>query len=376
MRTRSRAAGAQAARLASHLWEGLRAIITAPGPLAVCGFVSLTSLLYGMQTVLLVLLADKQLGAGAEGYGYLLAGLGVGGAAAGLVAGYLAGLPRPGVLLTAAVVIMGLSIAALALTHGLATALPLLAVQGVTNIVTDVTAFTLLQRALPEDLLARIFGFVRLAIIASTLLGALIAPPLLQAVGLDRALVIPGLAAGVLAMLATPLTRRLTLAALRTFEETRARFESLSRLSILKGVPRPALELLAREGEEVEARQRAVIVRQGDAADALYLIELGFVDVAAGKAGAEQHLARLGAGDYFGEIGILRGVPRTATVTAATPVLLYRIDAEDFLDAVNGAPVLSGALAEGMAARLARGGSVRRARRSAEREAQRRGGPG
>lgn len=363
MRTRSRPSEAAAVRLASHLWEGLRAILASPGAIAICGFLSVTSLLYGMETVQLVVLSDHQLGAGAAGYGYLLAGLGVGGAAAGLVAGYLAGLPRPGLLLTSAVVVMGLSISALAYVHGVGAAFPLLAVQGVANIVTDVTAFTLLQRALPEDLLARVFGFVRLAIIASTLLGALVAPPLLQAVGLDSSLVIPGLVAGALALAAVPLTRRLTLEAMRTFEASRARYQELSRLSILQGVPRPVLELLARGGEEVDAPASSVILRQGDAADALYVLEAGAVDVETGRGGSHRHLARLEAGDYFGEIGILQGVPRTATVVAATPVRLYRIAAEDFLAAVSAAPALSGALADGMAARLARGGSLRRSRR-------------
>ena len=62
----------------------------------------------------------------------------------------------------------------------------------------------------------------------------------------------------------------------------------------------------------------------------------------------ETTVNRLTDGDYFGEIGLLEGLPRTATVKAETDTVLYRIDGQDFLDAVTQAPVISGFLLGGV----------------------------
>jgi CRP-like cAMP-binding protein len=95
------------------------------------------------------------------------------------------------------------------------------------------------------------------------------------------------------------------------------------------------------------------VVRQGDAADALYLIESGSLKVRShGRNNAAVELAALGPGDYFGEIGLLRRVPRTATVTAISPCRLLRIAGPAFLEAVSSG-VASLSLLEGAQARLA-----------------------
>jgi hypothetical protein len=84
--------------------------------------------------------------------------------------------------------------------------------------------------------------------------------------------------------------------------------------------------------ERVEAGPGDTIVRQGDEGDALYLIEAGEVDVVRrAPDGAARVVDRLGAGDYFGEIAILTGSGRIADVVAATPVVLRRLDREDYV---------------------------------------------
>ncbi len=62
----------------------------------------------------------------------------------------------------------------------------------------------------------------------------------------------------------------------------------------------------------------------------------------------------LADGDYFGEIGLLRHIPRTATVRAVSACKLLRIDGEDFLEVINQAPSISGTLLRGVSGRLAR----------------------
>jgi CRP-like cAMP-binding protein len=105
-----------------------------------------------------------------------------------------------------------------------------------------------------------------------------------------------------------------------------------------------------------------VVIREGDAADRFYLIDGGSFAVtrlragfagatgaaapegaptsgaaAAADAGAtvDEHLRTMGPGEVFGEIGLLRGIPRTATVTAATDGALLALDGADFLELVN-----------------------------------------
>jgi Fe-S-cluster-containing hydrogenase component 2 len=73
-----------------------------------------------------------------------------------------------------------------------------------------------------------------------------------------------------------------------------------------------------------------VIVRQGDAADAFYLVRLGFVKVSERHPGGDVVLNYLGRGSYFGEMGLLGGGVRTATCTALDHVDVVRITGEDF----------------------------------------------
>jgi len=74
--------------------------------------------------------------------------------------------------------------------------------------------------------------------------------------------------------------------------------------------------------------------REGDAADALWILLAGQVGVLLQR--ESQRLPSPGPGSYFGDIGLLRGVPRTATVRAVDPCTLYRVAAEPFLEAVQG----------------------------------------
>jgi Fe-S-cluster-containing hydrogenase component 2 len=87
-----------------------------------------------------------------------------------------------------------------------------------------------------------------------------------------------------------------------------------------------------------------VIVRQGDPADAFYLVRLGFVKVTQRHRGGDLVLSYLGRGGYFGEMGLLGGGARTATCTALDHVDVVRITGEDFTLMVERFPAIRASL--------------------------------
>ena len=82
------------------------------------------------------------------------------------------------------------------------------------------------------------------------------------------------------------------------------------------------------------------IVKEGDEGDSLFIIGMGQVDVSAGGEGQPMYLARLKAGDFFGEVALLQPQPRTATVTAATPCTLLELSRSRLLPYLEKAPHL------------------------------------
>jgi CRP-like cAMP-binding protein len=92
------------------------------------------------------------------------------------------------------------------------------------------------------------------------------------------------------------------------------------------------------------------ITRQGDIGDRFYLVDEGEADVT-----IDGHVVTtLGPGDYFGEIALLRDVPRTATVTARTDASLLALERDEFVSAVTGHPTSLEAADAVVAARLGR----------------------
>ena len=106
----------------------------------------------------------------------------------------------------------------------------------------------------------------------------------------------------------------------------------LRRTRIFSVLPGPALERLARNAVPVHVRAGTTVIREGDSGDRYYVVAAGSVDVS--RAGA--HVASLGPGDEFGEIALLRDVPRTATVVAATDSSLLSLHRDEFLAALTG----------------------------------------
>jgi MFS family permease len=149
------------------------------------------SLVYGAQTVLLLLLG-RRLGYGDAGYGYLLAGYGVGGLIGAGLAARLGFARRPRYAVAAVLLVVAVPSALLAVTPWLAGALLLAVAVGAGAVVVEVVADTALARSLDEAVLARAYGLAFPASIGGIVVGSLIAAPLVALVGLTGALAVVG----------------------------------------------------------------------------------------------------------------------------------------------------------------------------------------
>jgi predicted MFS family arabinose efflux permease len=338
---------------------GVRTILSSSSVTVLAAYSVAASFVYGVDTVLFVIVSEQRLGSGATGYGYLLAGLGVGGLlGAGLVK-RVAAWPRLGTAIIAAMAVYCVPTLALLTVRRPVEAFVVEVVRGAGTLVVDVLAMTALQRSLPRDKLARVFGafftFVLIAISA----GAMLTPVVLHATGLDTTLWLAGLGIPVLCLAGWPWLRRMDEANAADLAEIAPRVALLQRAAILVESSRSALENLARQSTVVNVAPGEDVVHQGDPADAFYLIESGTLKVTAHDETNEAvELASLGPGDYFGEIGLLQRIPRTATVTATSAGRLLQVPGEAFLEAVSSG-VASPSLLEGAQARLARNPAYR-----------------
>ena len=371
LRTAPRSIGATAGqrkRALHEIADGLRAVGSSRLSLVIVGFFTGSAIVYGSETVLLVLLSQQQLGTGATGYGYLLAALGAGGVLAAGFTHRLAAMPRATTPFTAALLALGLPVAVLAAVHQPVLAFLALVVQGAGNITVDVLSITILQRSLPRTMLGRIFGVVMSLAVGAMLLGALLAPALNAWLGLRGALILMGFVLPVVTLLTRPMIRGAELAAEKRALALAPRADALAALGIFESVPRVGLEMLAASLVEETVPAGVDVVREGDPATALFVVRSGDLDVyAVGEGGGAPRLVnRLHEDDWFGEIGLLENVPRTATVRSSSECLLWRIAGDDFLEAANQMPALSGALLNGMAVRLARTHPSYRSQRLAE----------
>jgi MFS family permease len=332
---------------------GMRAIITSPTATVLAAYSVIASFVYGVDTVLLVVVSERRLGTGANGYSYLLAGLGLGGA---LVAGLVKRISARSRLATAIIVAMAVyclpTLVLLTVRQPVA-AFAVEVVRGAGTLVVDVLAMTALQRSLPRDKLARVFGAFFTFVLLAISLGAVVTPPVLGAAGLDATLWLAGALVPALCLLGWPWLHRMDEMNLAELAETEPRVALLQRAAILAESSRSTLERLAKQSTMVSVSTDEDAVREGEGADALYVIDSGAVKVRwhAGTA-EERELAALGPGDYFGEVGLIQHVPRTATVTATSPSRLLRVPGEAFLEALSSG-VASPSLLEGAKARLA-----------------------
>jgi hypothetical protein len=164
--------------------------------------------------------------------------------------------------------------------------------------------------------------------VASIGLGAVAAPFLVEAIGIRGAFV----AVGAFLPILVALTWR-PLVAADVASPPPADLDLLRGVPFLAPLPAPTLETLASRAGRARLPAGATILRQGERGDRFYVVADGEVEVSPGGAEPSVH----GRGGYFGEIALLRDLPRTATVTARTDVDLLTVEGPDFVAAVSGA---------------------------------------
>jgi predicted MFS family arabinose efflux permease len=291
---------------------------------------SAQTLVRGALNVLVVVLAVDLLDLDESATGVLLGALGVGSLLGGFVTLRLASGDRLGRLLALGITLWGAPIAVAAFTPVPVLAVLVLSVIGVGNNLVDVSLFTMLQRSVPNEVLSRVMGALETALQVGMALGALVAAGALAAFGDRGALVAVGALLPVLALVSLPKLRSVD----RRSEVRDADVALLQGVPLFQVLPLVDVELLAnRLSEPISFETDQVVIRSGDTGDRYYVVQGGAAEVSIDGGGST-----LGPGDGFGEIALLRDVPRTATVRAGAGLEVRTLDRRDFLAVVTGHP--------------------------------------
>ena len=305
-------------------FAGFGAVLSAGPARALLVLYAVVSLAGGALTVLFTVAAIRLLGLGESGVGFLYSFFSGGAVVGSLVSVVLIGRALESGIVVG-VIAGGIPLIVVGLWPNAAVACALFALAGAGDTVASVASVTLLQRVIPRAVLSRSFGALGFVLTAISVVGSVLAPIAVHAFGVRGALVlfgaivpIGGLPAGV----ALRASARAAPAALRLLRD----------VPIFAPLPPGTLEQLANMAEEVHVAPQSVLFRAGDEGDRFYVVRDGEVELSSDG----RVLAREPRGGSFGEIALLRDVPRTATATAPAGASLYAIRREDFLAALAG----------------------------------------
>ena len=130
-----------------------------------------------------------------------------------------------------------------------------------------------------------------------------------------------------------------------------AREQALKDMELFAQLQPTELRRLASDLRDVPFAPGEALCRQGDAGDSLYILSRGRVSVRVSADGSEREVAQLATGSYFGEMALMTGEPRTATVLALGHVDAYRLEKQAFRHLLLGRPQLAEAIAQVLAER-------------------------
>jgi Cyclic nucleotide-binding domain/Major Facilitator Superfamily len=327
----------EAAGLAGTL-AGFRVLAHQSAPRLLVALLGAQWVVIGALDILFVVLAVDVLDRGQGWVGYLSMAYGAGGVLTGLAGMALVGRRRLLTPILGSLLLMSAALALSALSTTAAATVVLLAVVGGGRALFNLATRTLLQRAVPADVVGRVFGVAEALAMAGLAVGSALVP-LLVAVG-GTATAVLGTAA--LLPLAGLVGGRALLAVDAAAKVPIVEIALLRSLPIFRALPAPALEGLARSLEPVRLAAGDVLIREGEPGDRFYAVADGRLQVTIGGTPVASNVR----GDGIGEIALLYGVPRTATVTATSPATVFALSRENFLAAVAGhAPTAQAAAA-------------------------------
>jgi MFS family permease len=283
---------------------------------------------------------------GEGGVGWLNSALGVGAFVGAVGALSLTGARRLSPAFIVGVVMAGLPLVVIGIEPEVVVAMILFGVLGAGISLVDIAGLTLVQRAVPDEVLARVFGVIQMIWLLSMGIGAAVVPLLISLLGVEGALIATGLLLPALAALFGAKVVRIDARAVAPDAEE---LRILASVPIFAPLPGASLEHVAARLVPLRVDPGTVIVREGDSGDRFYIVAEGELEVMQDSV----MISTLTNGGYFGEIALLRDVARTATVTARTDAVLYALDRDDFLATVTGHPQSAEAAETVMAARLA-----------------------
>jgi MFS family permease len=312
----------------AQLSSGVGALAALPGPRLIVLGLGLQTMVRGLLTVMVVVAAIDLLGMGDPGVGALNAAMGLGGLVGAAAAITLAGRERLSPAFNLSLAGWGAPIAVIGIVVDPTIALLAMVAIGVSNAFIDVSGFTLIQRMTPNASRIAVLGLLDSVANGGVVLGGILAPFLIEGVGIRAALIVGGLVLPVASILIAPALRR-------TDEGGVA---DPGRVELIRGDPLLAplslatVEHLAAVLEPLEFADGDWLMREGEPGDQYVLIETGSVEVS--QAGVP--VRTLGPGSGVGEIALIQDVPRTASVRAVGPVTAFGLARAAFLEAVVG----------------------------------------
>lgn len=307
---------------------GFRALLGTPDLRLLMGLYAAQALVGGAFNVLVVVAALELLDLGEAGVGWLNTAFGIGGFFGAAVAFALLARRRLAADFMTGILLWGAPLVLIGVWPEPAVVLVLLALVGVGETLVEVAGPTLLQRSVPDEVLARVFGALESLLIATIGIGGLLAPAVIEVLGIRWALIVTG---AVLPVLAAIYWRRLT-AVDRAHPALERELDLLRTVPFLEPLPPGILEQLASSASPMTVPAGDVVVRSGEPGDRFYLVIDGTVEVRTD----DGRQSALGPGAYFGEIALLRDVPRTATVRAVSDSQLLALERDAFIAAVTG----------------------------------------
>ena len=311
-----------------ELQRNLGTAATLPGVRLLLSLHAFYFVLLGTIDLLCVILAASYLHMGAGGAGYLNAATGGGAVVAGIGTAFLIGRRRlkGPLVLTLAVAVIALAL--ISATPRIAAVLALLALVGFSGAIFDVTNRTLLQRSTPPYVVASLFSILESLMDTGLVLGVLLVRVAYAIGGLRAALVAPAALALVLVAVLWHRLRQLDDSAIVPLVEIRL----LRTIPIFAALPAPELEGVARELEPLTVHAGTTVFHEGDAGDRYYAVSSGSLSIV--RHGELVQTVTRGQG--FGEIALIRDVPRRATVIAESDALIYSLEKELFVVTVTG----------------------------------------